>query len=51
MVMVCVYIFSSYFQYFIYLSSAPLCMCSTSDELAEVYLPLQEIDADEAPAR
>ncbi|XP_064384428.1 ATP-binding cassette sub-family F member 3-like [Halichondria panicea] len=24
---------------------------SASDELAEVYLPLQEIDADKAPAR
>ena len=44
MIMVCVYIFSTFI-------CPSLCMCSASDELAEVYLRLQEIDADEAPAR
>ena len=48
MIMVCVYLFSVLYLPFVCPS---LYMCSASDELTEVYLPLQEIDADKAPAR
>ena len=52
MIMVCVYIFQYLFSVLYLPFICPsLCMCSASDELAEVYLPLQEIDADKAPTR